>query len=167
MREAEIKALLVDPLSNSPVILLKDRNSNKAMPIWIGESEAIAIAFGLQSGEFPRPLTHDLMKEIIQDLKGSVERIVISGVKDGTYYATIVLAQASGDPVEIDARPSDSLALALRAGSPIYISDEVFEKSSIESPFAEEDAFQEFVEFEMDLAEFRRGAPTEPEPGES
>jgi len=155
MREAEIKALLVDPLSNSPVVLLKDRNSNRAMPIWIGEAEAIAIAFGLQSGRFPRPMTHDLMKSIITDLRGSVQKVVITSVKDGTYYATIVLARASGDSVEIDARPSDSLALALRLGTPIFVADEVFDESSIESPFAEEDAFQDFVEYEMTLAQFR------------
>ncbi|UCF10491.1 MAG: bifunctional nuclease family protein [Candidatus Bipolaricaulota bacterium] len=167
MREAEIKALLVDPLSNSPVVLLKDRNSNRAMPIWIGEAEAIAIAFGLQSGRFPRPMTHDLMKEIIEDLKGSVERIVISEEKEGTYYARIVLARAGGESVEVDARPSDSIALALRIGSPIYVADKVFEDSSIESPFAEEDEFQDFVEYEMDLSEFRRPTALDNESAEA
>jgi len=156
MREAEIKALLVDPFNNAPVILLKDRHSNKAMPIWIGEAEAMSIALGLQNGRFPRPLSHDLMKEIISDLDGSVEKVVISGLKEGTYYATIFLRSAGGKVVEVDARPSDSLALALRLGSPIYVADEVFEASAIESPFAEEDAFQDFIEYEMNLSQFKK-----------
>ncbi len=156
MREAEIKALLVDPFNNAPVILLKDRNSNKAMPIWIGESEAMSIAFSLQSRPFPRPLSHDLMKTIIDDLAGNVQKVVISGLEEGTYFASIFLQDASGKMVEIDARPSDSLALALRVGSPIYIDDEVFEASAIESPFAEEDEFQDFIESKMHLAQFKR-----------
>jgi len=156
MRKAEIKALLIDPFNNAPVILLKDLNSNKAMPIWIGESEAMSIAIGLQQGNFPRPLAHDLMKEIIESLKGKVEKVVISNLKEGTYYATIFLRRASGELVEVDARPSDSLALALRVGSPIYIADAVFKESAIESPFAEEDAFQDFVDSKMDLSQFRK-----------
>ena len=156
MREAEIKALLVDPVNNAPVILLKDRNSSKAMPIWIGEAEAMSIALGLQNGTFPRPLSHDLMKVIIDDLAGSVEKIVISSLKEGTYYATIFLKSQDGAVVEVDARPSDSLALALRVGSPIYVADEVFEASAIESPFAEEDAFQEFIEYGMSLSQFKK-----------
>jgi hypothetical protein len=156
MKEAEIKALLVDPFNNAPVILLKDRHSNKAMPIWIGESEAMSIAFSLQRNPFPRPLSHDLMKEIIEDLNGSVEKVVISGLKEGTYYASIYLHDAKGEMVEIDARPSDSLALALRMGSPIFIADEVFEASAIESPFAEEDEFQNFVDSKMSLGEFKK-----------
>ena len=155
MREAEIKALLMDPFNNAPVILLKDRNSSKAMPIWIGEAEALSIALGLQNGRFPRPLSHDLMKAIIDDLEGSVEKIVITGLKEGTYYATIFLRSSDGKSVEVDARPSDSLALALRIGSPIYIADDVFEASAIESPFAEEDAFQDFIEYKMDLSQFK------------
>jgi len=155
MREAEIKALLMDPFNNAPVILLKDRNSSKAMPIWIGEAEAMSIALGLQNSRFPRPLSHDLMKAIIDDLEGSVEKIVITGLKEGTYYATIFLRSSDGKSVEVDARPSDSLALALRIGSPIYIADDVFEASAIESPFAEEDAFQDFIEYKMDLSQFK------------
>jgi bifunctional DNase/RNase len=95
------------------------------------------------------------MKAIIDDLEGSVEKIVITGLKEGTYYATIFLRSSDGKSVEVDARPSDSLALALRIGSPIFIADEVFEASAIESPFAEEDAFQDFVEYEMNLSQFK------------
>ncbi len=156
MREAEIKALLIDPFNNAPVILLKDLHSNKAMPIWIGESEAMSIALGLQHNEFPRPLSHDLMKEIIEGLGGSVEKVVITNLKEGTYYATVFLRRADGGTVEVDARPSDSLALALRMGSPIYIDEDVFAASAIESPFAEEDAFQDFVDYHMNLSQFKK-----------
>jgi len=156
MREVVIKALLVDPSNNSPVVLLKDRESRKALPIWIGDAEAISIAFGLQTEDFPRPLTHALMKAIIEDLHASVERVVIKGMKDGTYFASIFLRDDQGDTLEFDARPSDSLALSLRAGCPIYIDEEVFETASIESPFAEEDEFGDFIEYGLDLGEFRR-----------
>ena len=156
MREAVIKALLVDPSNNSPVVLLKDRYSSKAVPIWIGDAEAMSIAFGLQSDRFPRPLTHDLMKTLIDDLQGSVEKVVIGDVHEGTYYASIFLKDGEGEVYEIDARPSDSLALALRLDSPIYIAEKVFETAAIESPFMEEDDFQEFVEYDMNLGEFRR-----------
>jgi bifunctional DNase/RNase len=160
MREVVIKALLVDPSNNSPVVLLKDRDSQKALPIWIGDAEAISIAFGLQSEDFPRPLTHALMKEVIEDLHASVMKVVIKGVKDGTYFASIYLEDAKGQVLEFDARPSDSLALSLRVGCPIYITDDVFEVASIESPFAEEDEFHEFVEYDLDLGEFRRRRKT-------
>ena len=156
MREVTIKALLVDPSNNSPVVLLKDRTSQKALPIWIGDAEAISIAFGLQSEEFPRPLTHVLMKQMIDELDAHVEKVVITTVQDGTYFAAIFLRDAHEEVLEFDARASDSLALSLRSGCPIYISDEVFQTAAIESPFADEDEFQEFVEESLDLAEFRK-----------
>ncbi len=158
MKEAEVKALLVDPMNNAPVILLKDRNSSKAMPIWIGEAEAMSIALELQGQAFPRPLSHDLMKRLLEALGGTLEKVVISSIQEGTFYATLYVRTASGEVKEIDARPSDSVALALRTRSPIYIADEVFEQSAIESPFAEEEKFHEFVDKHLDLAEFRRRA---------
>ncbi|MEW5826851.1 MAG: bifunctional nuclease family protein [Candidatus Bipolaricaulota bacterium] len=163
MREVVIKALLVDPSNNSPVVLLKDKGSQKALPIWIGDAEAISIAFGLQSEDFPRPLTHALVKSMLDTLRAKVERVVIKEVKEGTYYAGIVVTDAGGQEHEFDARPSDSLALSLRVNCPIYIEDAVFDEAAIESPFAEEDEFQEFVEENLDLREFRRlrGHPDE------
>jgi bifunctional DNase/RNase len=96
------------------------------------------------------------MKAMIEDLNASVERVVIKSMKDGTYYASIYVKDDQGDVLEFDARPSDSLALSLRAGCPIFIDDDVFETASIESPFAEEDEFGDFVEYGLDLGEFRR-----------
>lgn len=172
MREVVIKALLVDPSNNSPVVLLKDRESKKAVPIWIGSAEAISIAFGLQTEDFPRPLTHALMKSMIEDLNAQVQRVVIKAMDSGTYFASIFLTDDDGDVHEFDARPSDCLALSLRAGCPIFVDDDVFESASIESPFAEEDEFGDFVEYDLDLDEFRRRshpsedeAPSSDEPG--
>jgi bifunctional DNase/RNase len=156
MREAVIKALLVDPSNNTPVVLLKDRLSRKALPIWIGDAEAISIAFGLQSEEFPRPLTHVLMKQMIEDLEARVEKVVIKAVQDGTYFASIFLRDVHDEVLEFDARASDSLALSLRSGCPIFISDDVFKTAAIDSPFADEDEFQVFVAESLDLREFRK-----------
>ena len=156
MREVVIKALLVDPSDNTPVVLLRDLVSRKALPIWIGGAEAISIAFGLQSEEFPRPLTHVLMKQMLDELDAQVEKVVIKAVQDGTYFASIFLRDAHEEVLEFDARASDSLALSLRSGCPVFISDEVFKTAAIESPFADEDEFQEFIEENLDLSEFRR-----------
>ncbi|MBE0634518.1 bifunctional nuclease family protein [Candidatus Bipolaricaulota bacterium] len=156
MREVVIKALLVDPSSNSPVVLLKDRSSRKALPIWIGDSEAISIAFGLQDEEFPRPLTHVLMSQMIENLDAKVDKVIIKAVQDGTFLASIYVRDSHGDVMEFDARPSDSLALSLRAGCRIFVEDDVFQAEAIESPFAEEDEFHDFVDDDLDLGEFRK-----------
>lgn len=156
MREAEVRALLLDPTTKSPVLLLKDRHSTKAMPIWIGDQEAMSIAIELQGQRFPRPLSHDLMKEIMSMLGGHLERAVITSVKESTYYASLIVRDATGATRDIDARPSDAVALALRTQAPIYIEEAVFEKSAIESPFVDEEQFEEFVEKELNLGEFRR-----------
>ncbi len=156
MREVVIKALLVDPSNNSPVVLLKDRDSRKALPIWIGDSEAISIAFGLQSEDFPRPLTHVLMKEMVENLDAKIDKVIIKDYQDSVYFASVYVRDSHGDVMEFDARPSDSLALSLRSGCQIFVADEVFDSEAIESPFAEEDEFHEFVEDDLNLGEFRR-----------
>jgi uncharacterized protein len=164
MREVVIKALLVDPSTNTPVVLLKDRSSQKALPIWIGETEAISIAFGLQSEEFPRPLTHVLMKQILEQLNARVEKVTIRAVQEGTFLASVFVRDAEGELMEFDARPSDSLALSLRAGCQIFVDDELFRSEAIESPFAEEDEFHEFVDYDLNLSEFRKQSGEEEGP---
>jgi hypothetical protein len=161
MREVEIKALLNDPYQNTPVILLKDQNSEKVVPVWIGIPEATAIAIALQQREFPRPLTHDLLQTVLDTLGGELDMVVIDNIQDATYYATLFVRDRQGEVHEIDARPSDSIALALRMGSPIYISEEVFAASAIEMPVSEEEdpereQFRVFVEREMNLADFKK-----------
>jgi len=122
----EVSRVIWDEQNKGPVVLLKDMNSDYVLPIWIGEPEAMAIVAALEHYEFKRPLTHDLMKEIIDSLDAKVLHVLISEIKDSTFYARIML-ECNGSVAEIDARPSDSIALALRTGSPIYVAREVFE----------------------------------------
>ncbi len=160
MREVEVKALVVDPIHNTPLILLKDQSSDKVVPVWIGIPEAHAIAIEMQSKPFPRPLAHDLLKNVLKVLSGELDMIVIDSIHDGTYYATLFIKDKEGKLHEIDARPSDSIALALRTGSPIYIAEEVFEASAVEFPALEEEQqrneFKRFVEQGMNLADFKK-----------
>lgn len=163
MREAEVRALLLDPTTRTPVLLLQDRSSTKAMLILIGESEAMSIALALQGQSFPRPLSHDLMQRLLHSLGGGLERVVITSVRENTYFATLVVRNASGAIQDIDARPSDAVALALRTHSPIYVAEDVFEKVAIESPFADEEKFEKFVDQELRLSVFKRLVPWSPE----
>ena len=112
--EMTIKGLMVDPITNMPIIILRDSEGQKVLPIWVGIFEANAIALQIENISTPRPMTHDLLKNIITDLKASVEKIVVCDLKDNTFYALVYLA-TSGDTIAIDARPSDAIALALRA----------------------------------------------------
>jgi hypothetical protein len=162
MREVEVRALVMDPTQNMPVLLLRDPQSGKVVPVWIGQPEATSIAMVMQQREFPRPLAHDLVKAILKSLGGDLDMIVIDSIQDSTYFATLYVRDHTGKTHEIDARPSDSIAIALRLGSPIYISDEVFQVAAVEMPIVEgdteedEDRFRAFVESEMKLADFKR-----------
>jgi bifunctional DNase/RNase len=162
MREVEVRALVMDPTQNMPVLLLRDPQSQKVVPVWIGQPEATSIAMVMQQREFPRPLAHDLVKAILKSLGGDLDMIVIDSIQDSTYFATLYVRDHTGKTHEIDARPSDSIAIALRLGSPIYISDEVFQVAAVEMPIVEgdteedEDRFRAFVESEMKLADFKR-----------
>lgn len=109
---------------NNPVVLLVDDDETVALPIWIGQAEAMAIAMRLQSVQPPRPMTHDLLQAVLEQLSATVTRVVISDVKDATYYAEIHLTR-NGTAFVIDARPSDAIALALRAEAPIFVEDKV------------------------------------------
>ena len=124
--EMTIKGLMIDPITNMPIIVLRDEEGRRILPIWVGVFEANAIALQIEKVETPRPMTHDLLKNIINDLKASVERIVVCGLKENTFYATIEL-RASGESVTIDARPSDAIALALRTQSPIFVEEDVIQ----------------------------------------
>lgn len=160
MREVKVKALVVDPHYNMPLILLKDHSSEKVIPVWIGIPEATAIAIELQGKSSPRPLAHDLLKNVLKALGGELDMVVIDSIHNGTYYATLFVKDKDGKLHEIDARPSDSIALALRAGSSIYVAEEVFEASAVEFPDLDEeqqrDEFKRFVEQGMKLADFKK-----------
>lgn len=126
--EMTIKGLMVDPITNTPIIILRDQDGQRILPIWVGVHEANAIALQIENIQTPRPMTHDLLKNVIHDLQAAVERIVVCDLKDNTFYALIHLQTASG-PVAIDARPSDAIALALRARAPIMVEEQVIDNA--------------------------------------
>lgn len=126
--EMTIKGLMVDPITNMPIIILRDKDGQKVLPIWVGIFEANAIALQIENIATPRPMTHDLLKNVIGDLKGQVQKVVVSDLRDNTFYALIYLTVA-GETVAIDARPSDAIALALRARVPIFVEEYVIENA--------------------------------------
>jgi len=127
--EMKIKGLMIDPVSNMPIIVLKNSTGESVLPIWVGIFEANAIAMQLESVVSPRPMTHDLLKNVIEGLSAQVRRIVISDLKENTFFAQIELLR-DGVPMAIDARPSDAMALALRVQAPIFVEQDVLDKSS-------------------------------------
>ena len=126
--EMTIKGLMVDPITNMPIIILRDKDGQRVLPIWVGVFEANAIALQMENVTTPRPMTHDLLKNVIQDLRASIDKIVVSDLKENTFYALIHL-QVNGEPLAVDARPSDAIALALRARAPIYVEDRVIDNA--------------------------------------
>ncbi|MFP5207098.1 MAG: bifunctional nuclease family protein [Acidobacteriota bacterium] len=141
--EVRIRGLMMDPSTNMPIVVLKDVASETVMPIWVGIFEANAIAIEIEKLAAPRPMTHDLMRNLIGYLNGELERVVITEIKDDTFHAVLWLRQ-DGEPITIDARPSDAIALALRADCPIYVSDQVLQTAKLntsgppEGPTAEQ-----------------------------
>ena len=126
--EMTIKGLMVDPITNMPIVLLKDKGGERVLPIWVGIFEANAIALQIENIATPRPMTHDLLRNLISDLNGHVDRVVVSDLKDNTFYAVIHLT-VLGEPVAVDARPSDAIALALRTSSPIMVEESVIDSA--------------------------------------
>jgi bifunctional DNase/RNase len=126
--EMQIRGLMMDPVTNMPIIVLKDVGSDIVLPIWVGIFEANAIALELEKTATPRPMTHDLLRNLARGLNAKVWKIVISEVRDDTYYAVIWIEQR-GETVTLDARPSDAIALALRWDCPVYVSRAVLETS--------------------------------------
>jgi len=145
--EMTIKGLMVDPITNMPIIILRDKDGQKVLPIWVGVFEANAIALQIENVATPRPMTHDLLKNVIQDLEAAVTRIVVSDLRDNTFYAVIYL-QRNGETVAIDARPSDAIALALRAHVPIFVEEVVIDNAkTIETPEkADSERLQKWLE---------------------
>lgn len=127
-REFKIKGLMMDPTSNSPIVILQDVERNTLLPIWVGIFEANAIALQIERVDTPRPMTHDLLKNVLLQLGAEVTRIVVTELKENTFYALIHL-DVHGSPVAIDSRPSDAIALALRTDSPIFVTEEVVANS--------------------------------------
>jgi uncharacterized protein len=128
MVKMEIKGLLMDPVSNMPVVILRDAGDGVFLPIWVGIFEANAIAIAMEKIATPRPMTHDLLNNLVKELDARVDRIVINDLKDNTFFARIHLSRA-GATWTVDSRPSDAIALALRCQSEIFVEEEVLEKS--------------------------------------
>ena len=146
MIEMSLVGVRVELPSNQPIVLLKEVSGERYLPIWIGAVEATAIAFALQGIETPRPMTHDLMRDILGELNVNVERIVISDLVDQTFFATIRMASGASTP-EVSSRPSDAIALAVRLNTPIYAAEEVLDQAGIELRDDEETEVQKFREF--------------------
>ncbi|HET9193540.1 MAG: bifunctional nuclease family protein [Vicinamibacterales bacterium] len=126
--EMTIKGLMLDPITNTPIVILKDKDGDRVLPIWVGLFEANAIALQIENVATPRPMTHDLLRNIITDLDGRVDRIVVSDLKENTFYAVVHLT-VRGERVAVDARPSDAIALALRTRAPIMVEETVIENA--------------------------------------
>lgn len=155
MVEMHLSAVRVEIPSNTPLLLLQETTGNRrTLPIYIGNNEAQAIALAQQQVQMPRPMTHDLMKDVLDELGASLECIVITELRDRTFYAELRVVIA-GAGHSISARPSDAVALAVRAGCPIYAEDELLDAEGVVLPEVEEDAEEDEAEAEELVSEFR------------
>jgi bifunctional DNase/RNase len=153
MQEMVIYGVSFDMVGKQPIVLLKTQEGNKFLPIWIGHPEAAAILMKLQGASTPRPMTHDLFTDMLGQLEAQVTRIAVTELRENTFYAMITLA-VDGSEIEIDSRPSDAIALAVRSGAPIYAADAVIEESAIEfehEDVNEEEVVEEFKKFLDDV----------------
>lgn len=151
MIEMSVEGLVFDPLTNTPIIILKDKDGEKSLPIWVGYPEATAIALQMETVETPRPMTHDLIKNLIIGINVDVSHICVNDLKDNTFYAIISINTNEGI-VEIDSRPSDAIAVALRLEAPIYVTSKVlesakdFELNISQEQLEEEDQFKNWID---------------------
>ena len=145
MREVDVMGVRVEMPSNQPIVLLREVAGERYLPIWIGAAEAAAIALSLQGVVTPRPMTHDLLKNILEEVSVQVSRIVVTELRDSTFFATIDL-QRNGDSFQISSRPSDAIALAVRLATPIFATEEVLAEASILIPADEDDEVEKFRE---------------------
>ena len=131
MQRMDIYGVSFDLVGKQPIVLLKTAEGNKFLPIWIGHAEAAAILMRIQGAQTPRPMTHDLVTDMLGQLDAEVVRVAVTDLRDNTFYA-VVTVQQNGSEIEVDSRPSDAIALAVRAEAPIFVADEVIEESAIE-----------------------------------
>lgn len=137
--EVKIRALMMDPNSGTPIIILKDVSSDTILPIWVGTYEANAIALEIEKIAPPRPMTHDLLRNLITEVGATVERVVVTELRDNTFFAVIELRAKDGGQMFLDARPSDAIALALRSDCPIFVNTEVIRAASRSTSAEDED----------------------------
>ncbi len=130
--EMKIRGLMMDPVTNMPIVILKDLDGSSVLPIWVGVYEANAIALEIEKVSTPRPMTHDLIKNLLLGMRSGIRKVVVSELKDDTFYAVIWM-EHNGELVAVDSCPSDALALALRLDCPIFVDDEVLKSSKLSS----------------------------------
>jgi bifunctional DNase/RNase len=150
----DIYGVSFDLVGKQPIVLLKTKDGNRYLPIWIGQPEAAAILMKLQGTSTPRPMTHDLVTEILTQLDAAVSRIMVTELRENTFYAQVIV-QVDGQEIEVDSRPSDAIALAIRADAPIFAADQVIEESAIEfegEEVNEEEIVSEFKRFLDDVS---------------
>lgn len=163
MIEVTVAHLGLDRSTNTPVVILREKDGTRVLPIWIGPAEASAIAMVIQGVKAPRPMTHDLLKQLVVGLGAQLRRVVISQVKDNTYFAELLMSRDE-ELFQLDARPSDSIALALRLHAPIYTSDDLLDERSVEEPEGSDDPDQDAQRLKdylqrMDPQDFGRFTP--------
>ena len=150
--EMKIRGLMMDPVTNMPIVILKDVSSSTVLPIWVGIYEANAIALEVEKVSTPRPMTHDLMKSLLTGLDTGVRKVVVNELKDETFYAMIWLDPA-GELISVDSRPSDALALALRLDCPIYVDDSVLKNSKLSATVSDKPNNEELRRFLENLGD--------------
>ena len=150
--EMRIRGLMMDPVTNMPIVILKDNSSESILPIWVGVYEANAIALEMEKVQTPRPMTHDLIKNVLTGLSVTVKKIVVTELKDDTFYALIWL-ERNGSTITIDSRPSDALALALRTDAPIFVDEEVLKSSKLSSAISDKVGSEELRKWLENLGE--------------
>jgi bifunctional DNase/RNase len=140
--EMKIGKLMMDPVTNMPIVVLKDAHGSAILPIWVGIYEANAIALEIEKVQTPRPMTHDLLKNLLLGLECRVQRVVVNELKDDTFYALIWI-ERNGHVLSVDSRPSDALALALRVDCPIFVDEEVLKSSKVTNAISEKSSNEE------------------------
>ena len=140
--EMKIRGLMMDPVTNMPIVVLKDANGSAVLPIWVGVYEANAIALEIEKVQTPRPMTHDLLKNVLFGLNVQVQKVVVNELRDDTFYA-LIWVERNGERMSIDSRPSDALALALRLDCPIFVEDEVLKHSRMSTAVTEKSSSED------------------------
>ena len=157
----ELVGVRIELPTNTPILLLRERDGSRFLPIWIGTPEATAIALALEGIEPQRPMTHDLLKTIADSLGATVERVMVTELRDGTFFADLVITQ-DGEEITISSRPSDAIALAARTASPVFAERQLLEEAGVEIRSDEEEEIEKFREFLEDVRpeDFEAGSPS-------
>lgn len=150
--EMKIRGLMMDPVTNMPIVVLKDSHGSTILPIWVGIYEANAIALEIEKVQTPRPMTHDLLKNVLLGLNVQVEKVVVNELREDTFYALIWM-QRDGQRMSVDSRPSDALALALRVDCPIFVEEEVLKNSKVSSAVTERSTSEELRKWLENLSD--------------